>query len=84
MKTSQINVIEDVSKMPLETMAVESANAKVESTTLVDKGNIPREQKHNASYSKNLHLGNPDDKIQKRSSLQKQACLALVSQMEPK
>lgn len=43
MKTSQINVIEDVSKMPLETMTVESANAKVESTTLVDKGNIPRE-----------------------------------------
>uniref|UniRef100_A0A3Q7JV53 DUF4218 domain-containing protein n=1 Tax=Solanum lycopersicum TaxID=4081 RepID=A0A3Q7JV53_SOLLC len=51
---------------------------QAKSTTLVDKGNIPREWRHNAYYPENFILGKPDDKIQTRSSIRKQASLDLV------
>ncbi|KAH0650271.1 hypothetical protein KY284_030183 [Solanum tuberosum] len=83
-ETASFNQFEAISKVITETNTEELATAEMESTTPVDKTHIPREWRHNASYPKNFIMGKPDDKIQTRSSLRKQASLALVSQMEPK
>lgn len=53
-----------------------------ESTTPTDKGNIPRVWRYNSKYPEIYILGKPNDKIQTRSSLRKQASIALISQME--
>ncbi|KAH0665666.1 hypothetical protein KY285_026872 [Solanum tuberosum] len=75
---------EDIPNITLEPNTDESAATEIESTTPADKTNIPKEWRHNASYPENFILGKPDDKIQTRSSLRKQASVALIYQMEPK
>ncbi|KAH0755142.1 hypothetical protein KY290_025412 [Solanum tuberosum] len=74
----------DIPNITLVPNTDESAAMEMESTTPADKTNIPREWRHNASYPENFILGKPDDKIQTKSSLRKQASVALISQMEPK
>ncbi|KAH0716587.1 hypothetical protein KY285_012618 [Solanum tuberosum] len=82
-ETTSFNQSEAISEVITETNTEELATAEVESTTPVDKTNVPMEWRHNASYPENFILGKPDDKIHTRSSLRKQASLVLVSQMEP-
>lgn len=55
-----------------------------ESTTPVDKANIPREWIHNANYPENYILVKPDEKMQTRSSLRKEASVVIISQSEQK
>ncbi|KAH0672766.1 hypothetical protein KY284_023853 [Solanum tuberosum] len=79
-ETASFNQSQAISKVITETNTEELATAEVDSTTPVDKTNIPREWRNNISYLENFILGKPNDKIQTRSSLRKQASLALVSQ----
>ncbi|XP_049378086.1 uncharacterized protein LOC125842830 [Solanum stenotomum] len=49
---------EEISKVSPKPNTDESATTEVESTTLSDKANIPREWRHNASYLENFILRN--------------------------
>jgi len=83
-ETPSLKQTEETPKVTLVPNTEESTTTEVKSTTPTEKANIPREWRHNASYPENFILGKPDNKIQTRSSIRKQASLALVSQMEPK
>lgn len=48
------------------------------------KINIPREWRHSESFPNDFITGNPNDQIQTRSSLKKQASVTFISHFEPK
>lgn len=75
---------EDIIRDTVELNTGKSTVVEEESTTRAYKANIAKEWRNNANYSKNYILGKPDDKMQTRSSLRKQASYGFISQMEPK
>ncbi|KAH0693503.1 hypothetical protein KY285_020600 [Solanum tuberosum] len=79
-QVSPVQSTEDIAKATLEPNTDKSATTEMESTTPVNKANIAREWRHNANYLENYILGKPNDKMQTRSSLRKQASVALISQ----
>lgn len=68
-ETTSFNQSKIILKVIAETNTEDLATTKVESTTPVDKTNIPIEWRHHTSYPKNFILGKPDDKTQTKSSL---------------
>ena len=83
-ETDSFKLAKDITKVSTENLIEEPSTAEAESTTPADKVNIPREWRHIVSYPENFIMKKPDDKYQTRSSLKKQASLALILQIEPK
>lgn len=66
---------ENTTAIKSENNVEESTIAEEESTNLLEKTNIPRYRKYNASYTKNFILRKLYDNIQKQTSLKNKLLL---------